>query len=196
MTNAKIKNLEMAIKKLHHDPPKTGINADPRRREFLKNFWDYHVVTVIEASQKMAVKYGGDKDIAYIGALMHDIGFIYSMKNHDVVGAAKAYDILSKKGFSKKIARAVSNIALCHRCKAELPETIEEKIVATADAIAHFSPAYYLGLAVIANEDYKDLAKNNLKKLIKDYNNKIFFEAEKKKFKRVAKAFKKIFRKK
>ncbi|PJA86851.1 MAG: hypothetical protein CO141_02540 [Candidatus Moranbacteria bacterium CG_4_9_14_3_um_filter_42_9] len=196
MVNAKIKQLEKAIKNIHYNPPKTGINADPKRREFLKNFWDYHVMTVAEASQKMAVKYGGDKDIIYIGAIMHDIGLVYSKQKHDLVGAVKAYNLLVKKGFGKKMARAASNIALCHRCKEEFPKTVEEKIVASADAIAHFSPAYYLGLAVIANEDYKDLAKNNLKKLIKDYNNKIFFEAEKKKFKKVVKAFKKIFREK
>ena len=196
MSSAKIKELEKELKKLHFNPPKTGINADPRRREFLKNFWDYHVMTVAETSQKMAAKYGGDKDIIYIGAIMHDIGFLYSKQKHDVVGAVKSYNMLVKKGFSKKISRAVSNIALCHRCKAELPKTMEEKIVTSADAIAHFSPAYYLGLAVIANEDYKDLAKNNLKKLIKDYNHKIFFEAEKKKFKKAVKAFKKIFREK
>jgi len=196
MLNTKIKELEKELKKLHYDPPKTGINADPQRREFLKNFWDHHVLAVKEASQKMVVKYGGDKDIVYIGAIMHDIGFLYSKQKHDVVGAVKSYNMLVKNGFSKKMARAVSNIALCHRCKAELPKTIEEKIVASADAIAHFSPAYYLGLAVIANEDYKDLAKNNFRKLISDYNNKIFFEAEKKKFKKAVKAFKKIFREK
>jgi putative nucleotidyltransferase with HDIG domain len=196
MSSVKIKELEKELKKLHYDPPKSELNAEPRRREFLKNFWDYHVMAVAEASRKMAVKYGGDKDIVYIGALMHDIGFVYSKQKHDVVGAVKAYNMLVKKRFSKKIARAVSNIAFCHRCKKEFPTTIEEKIVASADAIAHFSPAYYLGLAVIANEDYKDLTKNNFKKLIQDYNNKIFFESEKKKFKRVVKAFKKVFRKK
>lgn len=190
----KIKELEKAIKKLHYDPPKTGVNSDPRRREFLKNFWEYHIVTVMEASQKMAAKYGGDKDIVRIGALMHDVGSIYSEKDHDIVGAPKVYSILMKRGFGKKMAKAASEIAFCHRCKQRYPETLEEKIVATADAIAHFSPAYYLGLSVIANEDYKGLAKDNFRKLIKDYNNKIFFDSEKKKFKKVVKAFKKIFR--
>lgn len=196
MTSAKIKELEKELKKLYYNPPKSKLNAEPRRREFLKNFWTYHVMPVAETSRKMAIKYGGDKDIVHIGALMHDIGFIYSKQKHDVVGAVKAYNLLVKKGFSQKMARAVSNIALCHRCKQEFPETIEEKIVASADAIAHFSPAYYLGLSVIANEDYKDLVKNNFKKLIKDFDNKIFFELEKKKFKKVVKAFKKIFHEK
>ncbi|HEX7586314.1 MAG TPA: HD domain-containing protein, partial [Patescibacteria group bacterium] len=132
MASAKIKNLEKELKKLHYNPSKSGINANPRRREFLKNFWDYHVMQVLEASQKMAAKYGGDKDIVHIGALTHDIGFIYSKQKHDVVGAVKAYNLLVKNGFSKKMARTVSNIVLCHRCKEEFPKTIEEKIVASA----------------------------------------------------------------
>jgi len=196
MASEKIKSLEKAVRKLHYSPPKTGLNSEPRRKEFLKNFWEYHILSVVEASRIMAEKYKADKEIVHIGALMHDIGSIYSKKDHDIVGAPRAYSILMKRGFGKKMAKAVSEIALCHRCKQRNPETLEEKIVATADAIAHFSPAYYLGLSFIANEDYKGLAKNNFKKLIKDYNNKIFFEAEKKKFKKVVKAFKKIFREK
>ena len=191
-----IKNLEKKIKDLYYNPPKIKSNADPKRKEFLKNFWDYHVAKVMEESMKMAEKYGGDKEVVYIGAMMHDVGFIYSKTRHSVVGAVKAYSILLKNKFGKKIAREVSNIALTHQCKHEFPNTIEEKIVATADAIAHFSPAYYLGLSVIAKEDYKDLAKKNFLKLIKDYDNKIFFETERKKFKRVMKSFKKIFREK
>lgn len=196
MFSAKIKNLEKKLKKMHYDPPKTGINAHPEHREFLKNFWDYHVAVVVENSDRMAKKEKADKDIVHVGALMHDIGFFYSRKNHDLAGAPVVYQMLVKEKFDKKFARAVSNIAFCHRCKRIKPKTLEEKIVVTSDAIAHFSPAYYLGLSVIANEDYRGLTKNNLKKLIKDFNDKIFFETEKKKFKKAVKAFKKIFREK
>jgi HD superfamily phosphodiesterase len=191
----KMKKLEGYLKNLHHNPPKTGINRDPKSKEFLKNFWDYHIWPVMEESSRMSIQYGGDEDIIWIGAMMHDVGLVYKRKNHDILGAKIAHEILLKRGFDKKTAEKVRNIVLRHRCKKEKPETVEEKIVTTADAIAHFSPAYYLGLAVVANEDYQDLMENNFKKLVSDFENKIFFPGEKRKFKKVVGEFKKVFSK-
>lgn len=192
----KLKKLEQDLKELHYNPPKSGINRNPKRREFLRNFWDYHIMPVLEESRRMAKKYKGDENLVCIGAVVHDVGLIYSKKNHDVVGAKKVFDILLNHSFSKDTVAKASNIILCHRCKTKFPKTLEEKIVITADAIAHFSPAYYLGLAVIANEDYKGMMRNNFEKLIRDFERKIFFVPEKRKFKKVVGEFKKVFAKK
>jgi len=192
----KLKKLEEYVKKLHYNPPKNKINGNARRQEFLKNMWDYHVWPVMESSCKMSIKYGGDEDIIWIGAMLHDVGLIYARKNHDISGAKKVYAILIKQGFDKKTANKVKNIVLCHRCKKIMPETVEEKIITTADAIAHFSPAYYLGLAAIANEDYRGLMANNFEKLVSDYEHKVFFPAEKRKLRKSANEFKKVFMKK
>ena len=189
----KLKKLEEYVKNLHYNPPKNKLNDNLRRREFLKNLWDYHVWPVMEASCKMSIEYGGDEDIIWLGAIMHDIGLIYTRKNHDISGGKLAYEILIKQGFGKKTAEKVRDIVLRHRCRREKPETVEEKIVTTADAIAHFAPAYYLGLAAIANEDYRGLMADNFKKLVSDYENKVFFPAEKIKLKKAAGEFKKVF---
>lgn len=191
----KVKKLEEYVKKLYYSPPKNKLNSNAMRREFLKNLWDYHVWPVMESSCKMSIKYGGDENIIWLGAMMHDVGLAYARKNHDVLGSKLAHGILIKRGFDKKTAEKVSKIVLCHRCRGRNPETVEEKIVTTADAIAHFSPAYYLGLATVANEDYRGLMASSFKKLVSDYENKVFFPAEKKKLKKAADEFKKFFMK-
>lgn len=175
--------MEGEIRNLYFYPPKNkeSVFADDKR-ELLKNFWEFHVQPVIKYSLEMADKYGADKEVVWLGAMLHDIGILYNGANHDESGAKKADEILRKEGFDKETIHKVSGIVLKHRVKKYPPESLEEKVVATADAMSHFLPSYYLGIAIIAKDDYAGIIENNFLKLEKDYRKKMFFEDEKKQF--------------
>ncbi len=67
---------------------------------------------------------------------------------------------------------------MTHRCKKYKPQTLEQKILATADAISHFKPPFYLWFSTISTKPLKEQLESNLQKLERDYNEKIFFEDE------------------
>ena len=192
MDPKKIKKLHNKVKKMYHSP-KNADRIEPYRKQMIRDFWDYHVKLVMADSRKLAKKYKADENICWLGALLHDISLIHSEKNHDELSAQEAGEILQKEGFSDETIEKVKNIALRHRVKKYLPQTKEEKIVATADALNHFMPSYYLGLAVIAGEEYNDLMRRNMAKLEHDFGRKIFFPAERKAVRQRLKDFKKWF---
>lgn len=196
MNKKQIKELEKKIEKMHLNPPQGEMKKFDweMRREYLSGFWEHHVQKVVEYAMKLAKKYKADENIVYLGALLHDISLVDDDKLHDELGAIKAKKILLKEGFGEEVAQKVSDIALKHRCQKFSPETLEEKIVATADTMSHFLPSYYLGIAVVAREDYASIVvKKNIEKLEQNYREKIFFDDEKKEFQGRIREFRKWF---
>jgi putative nucleotidyltransferase with HDIG domain len=191
MTKQQIEKLSKKVKKMYYAP--AGGHLDEAKKKMLQDFWDHHIVPVVQESRRLAKKYKADENIVWLGALLHDISLIEDPKLHDEMSAKKAKAILLENKFDEATAEKVSRIALTHRVKKYAPETKEERIVATADALNHFMPSFYLGIAVIASEDYAAVMKKNMEKLEKDYKNKIFFPAEERLVKKRLADFKRWF---
>jgi len=191
MNRKQIEKLAKKIKKMYYSP--AGSHIDEVKKKMLQDFWDHHIVPVVQDSRRLARKYKADENIVWLGALLHDISLIDDPKLHDEMSAKKAYEILIKEKFDKETAEKVSRIALAHRVQKFAPKTKEEKIVATADALNHFLPSFYLGIAVVAAEEYASVMKKNMEKLEKDYKTKIFFPAEEKLVKKRLADFKRWF---
>ena len=181
MNQQKIEQLEEEIKNLHYNP-EIGKHSfsDAETKEFYCWFWDIHIKPVIEYSKQMAVKYGADLEVVWLGALLHDIARLEDAEPHDEIGSEKAYKLLLEKGFNEDIANKAKDVVLRHRCKNYPPETLEQKIVASADAMAHFLPPFYLWIGKYSNKTFAEVLEKNTKKIERDYNEKIFFEDEKK----------------
>ncbi len=178
---SKIKKLEEEIKNLHYNPQivKHGF-SDLETKEFFNTFWDIHIKPVIEYSKQMAEKYKADIEAVWLGAILHDIARLNDEEPHDEIGSEKACKMLIEKGFDKKLAEKVKSIILTHRCRKYPPETLEQKILASADAMAHFLPPFYLWIGKYSNKKFAEITEGNLRKIERDYNEKIFFEDEKK----------------
>lgn len=177
----KIKLLEEEIRGLHYNPTISEHSFSKKKPEdFFHSFWDIHVKPVIEFSKQMAKKYKADKEAVWLGAILHDIARLTNEKPHDEIGSSKAYALVIKKGFSEETADKVKNIVLKHRCKKYPPETLEEKVVASADAMAHFLPPFYIWLSKYYDKTFAEIMEEIRKKIDRDYNEKIFFEDEKK----------------
>lgn len=173
--------LEEEIKNLHYKPV-ISIHSfsDIETKEFYKYFWGIHIKPVIEYSKQMAKKYKADINVVWLGALLHDVARLDDVEPHDEIGSKKAYDLLIKKGFDKNLAEKVKNVVLKHCCRNYPPETLEEKIVASADAMAHFLPPFYLWIEKYSNKNFSENLEKNNKKIDRDYTEKIFFDDEKK----------------
>jgi putative nucleotidyltransferase with HDIG domain len=181
MNQQKIEQLEEEIRNLHYNPQIDKHSfSETETKEFFNTFWDIHIKPVIEYSKQMAEKYNADKDAVWLGAILHDIARLTDEEPHDEVGSEKACKMLIEKGFDNELAEKVKGIILTHRCRKYPPETTEQKIVASADAMAHFLPPFYLWIGKYSSKSFDEIIEKNLLKIEKDYNEKIFFEDEKK----------------
>ncbi|MFQ6009551.1 MAG: HD domain-containing protein [Candidatus Aenigmatarchaeota archaeon] len=146
--------------------------------------WKYHVIPVVKNSLKLAEIKNANREIVELAAYLHDIARAdlkeHSKKDHDIRGAEIAYAFLTDLGYPEETAEKVASCIRTHRgSNRELvPETIEAKILTTADAMSHFQcfPILFL----LTGEKFKDEPEKKLKwasdKIDGDWNEKIMIE--------------------
>ena len=119
--------------------------------------WKYHVQLVVKYSKILARKLGSDEEIAELGALLHDIAWIDSLKNdptHEIIGVPMAERLLGKLGYPEKTIEEVKHCVETHKSMdSNPPKTVSAKIVANADAMAHFDSIPYLIRIGLKNND-------------------------------------------
>jgi len=79
--------------------------------------------------------------------LLHDIGFSdpnFERLGHDVTGARLAEGLLGKLGYEQMLVESVSHCIRAHKGKAELPETLEAKILYDADVLEKSGLVYLI----------------------------------------------------
>jgi hypothetical protein len=87
-------------------------------------------------------------------------------------------------GYSSDIIKKVMDVILSHSCENLIPTTLEGKILANADAMAHYSNNFYLQIAVLGQRSLEELKIWALEKLARDYNKRMFFPFAKKEIKK------------
>ena len=184
MDQEKIEQLEEEIRNLYLN------HADENWRAF----WFVHVKPVIDQSKELAIKYKGDLEVIWLSAILHDFGQLEALESHEEIGSKKAYKSLIDKGYTEEIAERVKNTILTHRANKHYPETLEQKILATADAMCHFKTPHYIWLARINSQSLPELFKKVAGKIEGDFNEKIFFEEEKESIKKEYEFLKKWFK--
>jgi len=176
----KIEKLEEEVKELHLRTQQKNHSATNKDViETYRLFWVLHLKPVIEHSKELAKKYNADLEIVWLSAIFHDIARLEDLEPHDEISSERAYNILLDKGFSKEIAVKVKKTILTHRCKNYKPETLEQKVLATANAVNHFKGPFYLWFSWISTKSFKEQLESGLLKIERDYNEKIFFKDEK-----------------
>ena len=179
MNTDRIEKLEEKVKSLHLSPAqKKHSMTDKSTQEMFSLFWFLHLKPVIDCSKELAKKYNANMEVVWLSAILHDLARLDDLEPHDEISSERAYNMLLEEGFSKEIAEEVKNTILTHRCKKYKPQTLEQKVLATADAISHFKPPFYLWFSSISVKPLKEQLEDSLQKLERDYNNKIFFDEE------------------
>jgi len=179
METSSIEKIEEKIKNFHLNPiQKNHSMTDKSTKEMYSSFWFLHVKPVIDYSKELAKKYNANIEVVWLSATLHDLVRLDDLEPHDEIGAERAYHMLLEEGFSKEIAEKVKNTILTHRCNKYKPQTLEQKVLATADAVSHFKTPFYLWFSSISAKPFKEQLEDSLQKIERDYNEKIFFEEE------------------
>ncbi len=116
------------------------------KKECDERNWKFHISHVVKYAKLLAKKLNADEELAELGALLHDIGRIkFGAKNHEITGIHEAEKILKQLKYTKEIIDEVKHCVESHRGSGNIkPKTIIAKIVANADAMAHFDTVFVL----------------------------------------------------
>lgn len=149
-------------------------------------FYDNHLLAVEKSANFLLKKLPkADKEIVLLGVWLHDIQRVRKIKgDHQKIGAIEAKKIMLEYGYSLDIIKKVTGIILSHSCKNLMPTTLEEKVLANADAMAHYSNNFYLQIAVLGQRSLEEFKIWALEKLARDYNQRMFFPFAKKEIKK------------
>lgn len=71
-------------------------------------------------------------DLLEIAVLFHDFGFLEDWKNHEIIGARKAVEVLSEIGFDEPSIRIVERLILVTKVP-QKPKDLLEKIICDLD---------------------------------------------------------------
>lgn len=178
-TNAmtRIHSLEQAVQKLY-------AAKNPNRADWADWLGANHVFVVADYASEMAKRYGADEDLARAGALLHDIADATMSRfapEHETASLAIARELMREAGFTEKeISLTVDDAIRLHSCHdGNVPDSLEGKVLATADAKAHLLSDFYLFATWSFGKEGKsleDAKAYTLKKIDRDFHNKILFD--------------------
>lgn len=164
----------------------------PSRADWSDWLYKDHVFVVAQYSHRLARKYKANADLVRAAGMLHDVAdAVMSRFNpeHKEASERIARDFLRESGFSEKEIRIVVDDAIArHSCRGgNAPQSLEGKIVATADAMAHLATNYY----AIAHQYLLKEGKTEKEaqewmaiKKKRDFEDKLLFPDEKKAMKK------------
>lgn len=143
-------------------------------------FLSKHLMEVERFANLLCDKHpDADRDIVGFGVWFHDIGRLRGQdEGHDVYGAEEAKRVLIKEGVDTDKIKRVYEVCRSHGCKDVKPESLEAKILATADAMSHFTHSFYFRLFQYYKDEltFEEIKDKILQKLERDFNDKIAFD--------------------
>lgn len=155
-----------------------------RRFSYVRRNWIFpnHFDIMLDLVENMVEKYGGDKEICKLGVLLHDTGLIYGRESSDPKGHENRSVEYAKKIFKKiRLTEQKKNEVIeCIEATdaKEEPETLNAKIVRTADALSQFISIHFFAKSAFSGD--WNTFHNWLKKKATNNFKKICFEDEKK----------------
>jgi len=102
--------------------------------------FEFHFKPAVKYAKELSEKLDADKEIVVISTWLHDIGsIIHGRENHHETGAEVAEEKLKELDYPEKKIELVKGCIKNHRSSIDNPRsTLEEKIVAEADALSCF----------------------------------------------------------
>ena len=144
---------------IQNDPRILDVYLDARRR-YAEIDWVHHNFTHVMRDLHRALVIAEDEaDVNYSilipAVLLHDIGFCtseYKKMGHDLAGAPLAAEIMAGIGFGESDCQAVAHCIRAHKGIAELPQTLEAKILYDADVLEKSGMIFLIWAGKIISE--------------------------------------------
>ena len=134
----------------------------------------FHFVPMHDYAKKLAEDFNADVEVVEIAAWLHDIGsIIIGRENHHISGAEIAEKKLRELNYPSEKIMLVKKCIFNHRGSVNLKkESIEEQIIADADAMSAFDNIGGIFRAAFNFEGHNQTsAMNSVKtKLVNSYN--------------------------
>jgi putative nucleotidyltransferase with HDIG domain len=155
-----------------------------RAKDWADYLYARHVFKVADKARELAERFGADAELAEAAGMLHDIADAVMPRQdprHEKESETIARSFLRASGFSAEEIEIVVDDALKnHSCReGEVPQTLEGKVMATADAVVHLQTDFY-DFAVKnfteRGEAPAHISEWGLEKTDRDFNKKIFFD--------------------
>ncbi len=155
----------------------------PERDEWADWLWEYHVPVVAKYAHDVAVRVGANAQLAEAAAWLHDVADTVMERiddRHEAHSLNMARQIMHEAGYSPDdISMLVDDALPLHSCRDhKRPRSLEGKVLATADALAHLKTDFYVYAAHALGEEMtlEQLKNWTVKKTARDFNDKICFD--------------------
>ena len=137
--------------------------------------WKYHIVPVINYAKKLAKILKVNEETAELAALLHDIGRIkFGPEDHEITGVPEAEKILKGHNYPQDVIDEVKHCIESHRGSKDVPpRTTIAKIIANADAMAHFDAFPVFFYLRSKDSSFEDAIKWAEEKLERDWKKKL-----------------------
>lgn len=150
-----------------------------------EKYFHFHIEKVSEYAKGLAKRFGADSEIVELASLLHDFTIeSHGNDEHHITGSEGAEKILSSFGYPPERIEKVKRCIERHRCKnGFFPDTIEERIIATSDSLAHLD--MLLIFPWIGKKDglgIRETVEWIYEKLKRDLEKKIFFDDVRKEY--------------
>ena len=116
------------------------VKNESKKKILIDNVFEKHILNVVNFSKKLSKKYNANSFVVILAAYLHDIYHIQTRnhKIHEIEGSKFVKKYLKDFYISEEDINLVSLCILNHRgSKNSKKESVEERIVASADAMDH-----------------------------------------------------------
>jgi putative nucleotidyltransferase with HDIG domain len=174
----RLQKLEQAVRDLYNQ-------KNDNRAEMADWLVDNHVFVVADYASELAKKYGANVELARVAALLHDIADA-KMNRKDTAHAEEslrmAREFMKDFGYDEKeIQLVVEDAIRFHSCHdGQRPESLEGRVLATADSLAHLKTDFYVFATWALGREMTLIEIKDwvIQKIDRDLNNKILFDDE------------------
>lgn len=157
----------------------------PTRADWADWLYDNHVVLVAKYAKELAEKYEANAELAEVAALLHDIAD-HKVKrfdpNHEEESLTIARQVMEECRYTTaEIELVVEDAIRYHSCHGhDRPKSKEGLVLATADSLAHLKTDFYIYATHAMGRDSSldEVKQWVLKKIDRDFNNKLCFDDE------------------
>jgi uncharacterized protein len=143
----------------------------------------FHFKPMVSYAKKLANELNADKEIVEIAGWLHDIGsLVHGRKDHHITSAKIAEEKLKELNYPEDRIKRVKQCILNHRgSQKKQRNSIEEKIIAEADAMSNFDnlPGIFKAAFIYENKT-QDEAKISVREKLERKWQQLHFENSKK----------------